>query len=244
MTSWLLRWTNCSDATGEALPTLSILLGRDRGSAAATFDTDRFPSYGEFTARRSQSDAVNYDSAGGYGYDYDLARRAPSAPRSAEAAREYEASRPYRAPREEEYRAADHLARDYSAPVREDRAYAPERDRAYDGRESGLYEFTRNDAERASGEELYERLSSSGTAQNSARYEQAARASYMTEDYAAKYRAENGAKKRKRLGLKAKLIIAAYVVVLAIVGVLIIVNAVPLNEGTAAVPSGAIVAEL
>ena len=70
--------------------TLDELLGRDRGSAADTFDTDRFPSYGEFTARRSQSDAVNYDSADGYGYDYDLARRAPSAPRSAEAAREYE----------------------------------------------------------------------------------------------------------------------------------------------------------
>ena len=105
--------------------TLDELLGRDRGSAADTFDTDRFPSYGEFTARRSQSDAVNYDSADGYGYDYDLARRAPSAPRSAEAAREYEASRPYRAPREEEYRAADYTARDYSAPVREDRAYAP-----------------------------------------------------------------------------------------------------------------------
>ena len=66
----------------------------------------------------------------------------------------------------------------------------------------------------------------------------------MTEDYAAKYRAENGTRKKKRFGLKAKLIIAAYVVVLAIVGVLIIVNAVPLNEGTAAVPSGAIVAEL
>lgn len=224
--------------------TLDELLGRDRGSAADTFDTDRFPSYGEFTARRSQSDAVNYDSADGYGYDYDLARRAPSAPRSAEAAREYEASRPYRAPREEEYRAADYAARDYSAPVREDRAYAPERDRSYGGRESGLYEFTRNDAERASGEELYERLSSSGAAQNSVRSEQAARASYMTEDYAAKYRAENGTRKKKRFGLKAKLIIAAYVVVLAIVGVLIIVNAVPLNEGTAAVPSGAIVAEL
>ena len=205
--------------------TLDELLGRDRGSAADTFDTDRFPSYGEFTARRSQSDSVNYDSADGYGYDYDLARRAPSAPRSAEAAREYEASRPYRA-------------------VREDRAYAPERDRAYGGRESGLYEFTRNDAERASGEELYERLSSSGAAQNSVRPEQAARASYMAEDYAAKYRAENGTRKKKRFGVKAKLIIAAYVVVLAIVGVLIIVNAVPLNEGTAAVPSGAIVAEL
>ena len=66
----------------------------------------------------------------------------------------------------------------------------------------------------------------------------------MAEDYAAKYRAENGTRKKKRFGVKAKLIIAAYVVVLAIVGVLIIVNAVPLNEGTAAVPSGAIVAEL
>ena len=121
-------------------------------------------------------------------------------------------------------------------------AYADERGaRAYSG---GLYEFTRNDAERASGEDLYDRLSATGTASaaKTAGYERAARESYVSEDYAAKYRAEHKTKKKARFGLKAKLIIAAYVIVVAIVGILIIVNAKPLNNGTAAVPSSSVVA--
>ena len=221
--------------------TLDELLGRSRADVPEDIAADRFPSYGEFTARRSTSDA-SYSDAPAYRYDYDAVRRPAAAPRTAEAARDYEASRPYRAPREEEYRPMD-----YSMPVREDRGresfggYAPERSRAEESaRVSGLYEFTRNDAERASGDELYERLSSAGGAQT-ARYEQAARESYASEDYAARYRAEHKTRKKARFGLKAKLIIAAYVVVLAIVGVLIIVNAKPLNNGTAAVPSGAVV---
>ena len=45
-----------------------------------------------------------------------------------------------------------------------------------------------------------------------------------------------------RLGLKAKLIIAAYAVVFAVIAMLIGVNARPLNKGTAAVPSSGAVA--
>ena len=220
--------------------TLDELLGRGRGESPQDAAVDRFPSYGEFTARRTARDDAASPAPGGYGQGHDRARRVRAAmpPRAAEGAREYEASRPYRAPREEEYR-ADYSVRERSLPS--DAGYDRERGRAG---ESGLYEFTRNDAERASGEELYERLSSTGSVQNSARYEQAARASYLSEDYAAKYRAENGGKKKRRFGLKAKLLIAAYVIVLAVVGVLIIVNAVPLNEGTAAVPASGIVSVL
>lgn len=218
--------------------TLDELLGRNRGDAPADLATDRFPSYGEFTARRTRDDAAAYDNAA-YGYDYDLDRRPVPAPRSAEAARNYEASRPYRAPREEEYRATEQYLGERRAPVEPDRyGYDGGYERGHEA--GGLYEFTRNDAERASGEELYERLSAGAASERDARYAQQARESYASEDYAAKYRAANKSKKKARLGIKAKLIIAAYVVVLAIVGVLIIVNAKPLNNGTAAVPSAEI----
>ena len=235
--------------------TLDELLGRNRGDAADEYTSDRFPSYGEFSARRTGGSDVRY-ADGGEGYAYDFDRRPQSAPRSTEAARDYEASRPYRASREEEYRPIDYAARERRAPsdagydAGYDRgyeesarsAYADERGaRAYSG---GLYEFTRNDAERASGEDLYDRLSATGTASaaKTAGYERAARESYVSEDYAAKYRAEHKTKKKARFGLKAKLIIAAYVIVVAIVGILIIVNAKPLNNGTAAVPSSSVVA--
>ena len=232
--------------------TLDELLGRNKGDVEQEYDVRSFPSYGEFFARRGASDEPSLydDRAYDARPDYDFDRRPQaSAPRSAQAAREYEASRPYRAPREEEYRSAELSYRERRMP--EDRGYdsgyyaddvRTNADRAPSPADvGGLYEFTRNDAERASGEELYDRLSSTG-AVNESKYAAAARDSYSSEDYAAKYRAQNNTKKKVRLKLRSKLLIAAYVIVVAIVGVLIIVNAKDLNNGTAAVPSSQIVA--
>lgn len=224
--------------------TLDELLGRNTGSAEAP-SVDTFPSYGEYTSRRASDGmpALSERPA----YNYDFSSRPYSEPRSVESARAYEASRTYAAPRAEEYRNIDYptaFDRRPAAPV-SDRAYAPEADRApYPGQirrdaeqpaRGGLYEFTVNDAERASSEELYDRLSASSSAQTAQR-ERLARESYA-ENYAEKYRAENKARKKIHLGLKAKLLIAAYVAVVAVVSVLIIVNAKPLNDGTASVPS-------
>lgn len=231
--------------------TLDELLGRNRGAAPENTAVDSFPSYDAYTARRAQDGApANYARSG---YNYDFETRPYTAPRSVESARAYEAARPYEAPRVDEYRPLDYsssIDRRPAASVENryasESAYAPyEEDvrparRADDRGRGGLYEFTVNDAERASTEELYGRLSANSSASaQSVQSARAARESYA-ENYAEKYRAANKARKRPRLGLKAKLIIAAYVAVVIIVSVLIIVNAKPLNSGTASVPGSSV----
>ena len=59
--------------------TLDELLGRNRGDAADEYTSDRFPSYGEFSARRTGGSDVRY-ADGGEGYAYDFDRRPQSAP--------------------------------------------------------------------------------------------------------------------------------------------------------------------
>ena len=169
-----------------------------------------------------------------------------------ESARAYEASRPYEAPRVDEYRPVDYSTAFDRRAASPRESYAPENGyapypedvrpaRREDAARGGLYEFTVNDAERASSEDLYNRLSGVSPSAQSAQRERAARESYA-ENYAEKYRAANKARKRPKLGIKAKLLIAAYVAVVVIVSVLIIVNAKPLNDGTAAVPSSSVTA--
>lgn len=228
--------------------TLDELLGRNQDRTSAETSVDRFPSYDDYTASRRMQEPA----ADGYeGYSYNFETKPYTAPRSEEAARAYEASRPYVAPSASEYRnggyarnafdgAAAAVEKRYASEERYDayrREYgAPSDCRTGETAGRGLYEFTVNDAERASGSELYDRLS--GTSVHSD--ERTARASY-SENYAEKYRADNRAKTRRKLhfSLKAKLLIAAYVAVMVLITVLIIVNAKPLNNGTAQVPSAA-----
>lgn len=230
--------------------TLDELLGRNQNPEPSA-STESFPSYREYEERRAQGTAPLRVERPVYNFD----PRPYTPPRSVESARAYEASRPYVAPRANEYRAQDYTTvvdRRLASPET-DRYAAPERDRyaseaeyaeTYGGyrrdeaRPQSLYEFTVNDAERASDDELYDRLSASTTSAYAAEREQAARASYA-ENYAERYRAENKKRRKLHLGLKAKLIIAAYVVVVVLVAVLVIVNAGSLNRGTAKVPSGA-----
>lgn len=219
--------------------TLDELLGRNQ-TRNSSETVDRFPSYDDYTAsRRMQDSAVAYDNKPVYNFE----TRPYTAPRSAESARAYEASRPYEAPRVDEYRAMDYSAALDERFAERQRRYESEAGySAYDNYEPsrtpsrGLYEFTVNDAERASGDELYDRLSMTSDAAVSTSAAQAAKASY-NENYAERYREANKTKRRLHLGLKAKLIIAAYVIVVVLIGVLIIVNAKPLNAGTAKVPS-------
>lgn len=230
--------------------TLDELLGRNRGGANEPASVDSFPSYDAYTARRTENGSpAGYDRPA---YNYDFRTRPYEAPRSVESARAYEASRPYEAPRVDEYRPVDYSTAFDRRAASPRESYAPETGyapypedvrpaRREDAARGGLYEFTVNDAERASSEDLYNRLSGVSPSAQSAQRERAARESYA-ENYAEKYRAANKARKRPRLGIKAKLLIAAYVAVVVIVSVLIIVNAKPLNDGTAAVPSSSVTA--
>lgn len=231
--------------------TLDELLGRNRGAAPEN-TVDSFPSYDAYTARRTQDGAPSEYARSAYNYDFET--RPYTAPRSVESARAYEAARPYEAPRVDEYRPLDYSSSldRRTASVQNNYApesgYAPYEDnartarRADDRSRGGLYEFTLNDTERASSEELYGRLSANNlTPAQAAQSARAAKESYA-ENYAERYRAANKARKRPKLGLKAKLIIAAYVAVVLIVSVLIIVNAKPLNDGTASVPSSSVTA--
>lgn len=216
--------------------TLDELLGRNRTDERQNIDA--FPPMEEYTARRAEGNMYTAPERP----KFDIERRPYTPPRSVEETRRYEASRPYEAPRSEEYRPSDR-AREYEARYeRYDavREMPVERDyrRDYpvaDADRGGFYQFAATDTERAPGQELYDRLSMTSTA--AAEQERIARQSYA-ENYAENYRKENVRTRRKvRLGLKAKLIIAAYAVVFAVIAILIGVNARPLNRGTAAVPS-------
>ena len=198
--------------------TLDELLGRNRGGANEPASVDSFPSYDAYTARRTENGSpAGYDRPA---YNYDFRTRPYEAPRSVESARAYEASRPYEAPRVDEYRPVDYSTAFDRRAAAPRESYAPEN--GYAPYPEDVRPARREDAQ-------------------SAQRERAARESYA-ENYAEKYRAANKARKRPRLGIKAKLLIAAYVAVVVIVSVLIIVNAKPLNDGTAAVPSSSVTA--
>lgn len=225
--------------------TLDELLGRNQARNSSETTVDRFPSYDDYTASRRVQEPAGYADRPVYNFE----SRPYTAPRSVESARAYEASRPYEAPRVDEYRNGGYNSFDARPALRREPAdYASEAtyngyaDYRTDARPvdnaNGLYDFTVKDTERPSDNELYDRLSMSSTGAATMQSAQAARASY-NEDYVEKYREANGAKAKRRihLGLKAKLLIAAYVVVIVLISVLIIVNAKPLNNGTATVPS-------
>ena len=196
--------------------TLDELLGRNRGGANEPASVDSFPSYDAYTARRTENGSpAGYDRPA---YNYDFRTRPYEAPRSVESARAYEASRPYEAPRVDEYRPVDYSTAFDRRAAAPRESYAPEN--GYAPYPEDVRPARREDAARGG---LYE-------------------FTVYAENYAEKYRAANKARKRPRLGIKAKLLIAAYVAVVVIVSVLIIVNAKPLNDGTAAVPSSSVTA--
>lgn len=209
--------------------TLDELLGRNRTEEQRNFDA--FPPMEEYTARRASGSTYTAPERP----QFDIERRPYTPPRTVEEVREYASSSPYMAPRREEYReperAEEYTSRYAYRPEPRQAPARPEERRS----EGGFYEFAATDTERASGQDLYDRLSANTRVSEQ---ETAARRSYGS-DYAERYRTENVPKrKRARLGLKAKLIIAAYAVVFAVISILIIVNAGALNRGSAAVPAG------
>lgn len=230
--------------------TLDELLGRNQNANVAAAPVDRFPSYDDYTASRRAQEPVNDYAAPAARPAYNFESRPYTAPRSVEAVREYEASRPYEAPRFNEYRNGGYNSMDaHLATATKERTYASEEEYnsylAYNApaREEqparNLYEFTVNDRERKSDEDLYGRLSMSGGAATATMPDAHVQRESYAENYVERYREQCGVQSRKRmhLGLKAKLLIAAYLVVVVLVSVLIIVNAKPLNNGTAKVPS-------
>jgi hypothetical protein len=117
---------------------------------------------------------------------------------------------------------------------------------ASDGR--SLYQFTANDFDRLSDNELFEKLSHTNGGRRplfdrvSAGSASAAVGSVQAGSFASAREtlAQKTEKKRAKLNTKGKIILAAYIAVIVTVAVLIIVNAGSINKGTAKVPSSSL----
>lgn len=168
------------------------------------------------------------------------------APRSVESVRNYEANRPYVAPQSSEYQTQEYpfyenLRADravqqpmqYQAPVQTyEQPQYMQMPVAQPAQES-YYEFTANDSERLSEQELYDRLNY--TSANVAQ-EQKTRTSIFARK-AEKTQDVSEQKQRARLNTKGKIILGVYLAVIALVASLIIVNATRINEGKAVTPA-------
>ncbi len=231
--------------------TLDELLGRNTQSAQQD-SVERFPSYEDFKARNSVNQYPQANAQQPVRYNFDMAPA--QAPRSVESVRNYEASRPYVAPQSSEYQTRDYPFYDN---LRQDRAqYQPTQTVDYAQyaqpaqrveqmpapvqREDhhDFYDFTAQDSERLSDQELYERLAHSNMQQgpvfedrrSAARTGLFARKAQRTQDMSEQ-------KQRGRLNTKGKIILGVYLAVIALVASLIIVNATKINQGKAVTPS-------
>ncbi len=221
--------------------TLEELLGRN----TKTESVESFPStYEEFQSRRNLSyNQVADDSPR---YDFDV--RPASAPRSESSVREYEASRPYVAPRANEYQSQDYsFYNRMQAPARpafeqpQYQEYQPTIDRVeyQPQRTQSLYQFTLTDQDRLSESELYDKLAHTNDSRRPIfdRVEESATQKKTSIFARSATKTEGGVKTRGRLNTKGKIILGAYIGVVALVAVLIIVNASKLNAGKAVTPS-------
>ncbi len=233
--------------------TLDELLGRNTREATQNSATS-FPSYEDFkTSRINQTPSQPVQSAR-YNFDIAPAREI----RSAESVRNYEAARPYVAPQSSEYQTREYPFYDslqqraqyaptqyqpteYQAPVQTyDQVQYAEPQVQQMPSHQGFYEFTAQDSERASDQELYARLAHSNNAnapvfedsavQSSARTGLFARKAQKTQDMTEQ-------KQRARLNTKGKVILGVYLAVIALVASLIIVNATKINQGKAVTPT-------
>ncbi len=217
--------------------TLDELLGRNTQAVQNT--VERFPSYEEFKSSRQSAPRMEQNNSVRYNFDM-----APAQPlRSVESVREYEQSRPYVAPHQSEYQTREYAFYDNLRPqsnvqtmqqpvivqpvvvqpqVQEYQIAQPQA--------RSLYEFAAQDSERLSEEELFNRLSHTNAVQEQVSQKQSVFARRAV-------KAQSNTKNRTRLNAKGKLIVAAYVAVVAIVVSLIAVNASKINAGEAVQPS-------
>ncbi|MBR4800201.1 MAG: hypothetical protein IK048_00770 [Clostridia bacterium] len=218
--------------------TLDELLGRNTQQPQETYD--RFPTYEEFHSQRATARNVAQETPR---YDFDVR---PMEMRSEDAMRDYAASQPYAAPRSSEYQQRDYdfyqnLERKqggYDTYVQD--SYAPTY--AQPAQPQNLYEFTRQDNDRLSDAELLAKLEHTDVSRRPI-FDRADEAVATPQRFslfkrnAQKAEAVQGEKKRARLNTKGKIILGAYVAVIALVAVLIIVNASKINKGKAVTPS-------
>lgn len=230
--------------------TMAITLDELLGMNSKTKDEvtyDSFPQFNQYNEIRSgRGRTVRADEEQRRFNGYTVVQNNP---RSEENIRAYEASRPYELPRTSEYqsgadRGFEQMRRRGEANVRpaQDYGYKDYSSFAHvETRENSFHDFARQDNERPSDRELFDRLSASSamTATPSARVEEH---SYeKTSSFApAKKSYKSESTKKARLNTKAKVLLAVYFAVIILVAVLIIVNAGNLNNGTATTPSSSI----
>lgn len=219
--------------------TLDELLGMNTRTRNDAEPMDRFPSYDDFTRRNrayQNEERVSYNG-------YTPAPQSNGA-RSVEFMREYEATRPYARPMQSEYQNVDYnfdalrARREAQAVQTIERPVYQAPARVEESVDS-LYEYARQDKERPSDRELYDRLSSgSAVAAPVQRTEKAVERTSEFTHIKTKQRSEG--QKKARLNTKGKILLGVYVAVIILVAVLIIVNAGDLNSGSATTPSSSI----
>lgn len=229
--------------------TLDELLGRNTKTIQPS--VERFPSYEEFQSSRMSSNSRVEQEPVRYNFDMAPAQSL----RTAESVRNYEQNRPYITPQSSEYQARDYAfyqnlqPQQQVAPMQQVVAQpvmmqpvimaqpvqqvAPiQQVVAKPQVESEtLYQFTAQESS-ANEQELFDRLSltsmPSKTTQRTSVFQ---RRMQKTESKA-------GEKQHAKLNIKGKLIIGAYMAVIAIVVALIAVNATKINQGEALQPAG------
>ncbi|MBO4554783.1 MAG: hypothetical protein J5713_03285 [Clostridia bacterium] len=197
--------------------TLDELLGKNTQQTEGT-SYDRFPSYEEFHAQRTQPKEMTQDR-----YDFDVRNDASFtsyAPNYTQ-----NGFGQYGNPERNNF-VQDSYAQTYAEP------YSP----------TDLYDFTRRDKDRLSDAELLEKLEHTDVSRRPI-FDRAAEQTVQPaklgffQRKAQKAEAVQGEKKRARLNTKGKIILGAYFAVIALVAVLIIVNASKINAGKAVTPS-------
>ena len=235
--------------------TLDELLGRNTREVASG-SVESFPSYEDFkTSRANQYTQAQPVQNSRYNFDMAPAREV----RSTESVRNYEASRPYVAPQAVEYQQreypffdslqqrAQYVPVQYQeqAPVQtyEQVQYAEPQVRQSAPAHQGFYEFTAQDTERASEQELYARLAHTEMSNTPVFEDSAQQAVGRTGLFARKAQKTQNVseqKQRARLNTKGKIILGVYLAVIALVASLIIVNATKINQGKAVTPTSQI----
>ena len=239
--------------------TLDELLGRNTREAVQN-STAAFPSYEDFkTSRMNQAPQAQPTQAVRYNFDMAPAREV----RSTESVRNYEASRPYVAPQSSEYQNRDYPIYDslqqraqyapvqpvqyqsqpYQAPVQtyDQVQYAQPQVQPMPAQtHEGFYEFTAQDSERASDQELYARLAHTNMSNTPVFEDSAQQTVKRTGLFARKAQKTQDMseqKQRARLNTKGKIILGVYLAVIALVASLSIVNATKINQGKAVTPT-------
>ena len=235
--------------------TLDELLGRNTREVASG-SVESFPSYEDFkTSRANQYTQAQPVQNSRYNFDMAPAREV----RSTESVRNYEASRPYVAPQAVEYQQREYPFFDSlqqraqyapvqyqeQAPGQTDEQVPCDETRVRQGAPAhqGFYEFTAQDTDRASDQELYARLAHTEMSNTPVFEDSAQQAVGRTGLFARKAQKTQNVseqKQRARLNTKGKIILGVYLAVIALVASLIIVNATKINQGKAVTPTSQI----